>query len=94
MDSADYQKKKSAKTLLLQNSHSHTLKAGVGQTSNNSISKKSASVNTFSKNNSNSSPHSDREHIDVYELLGKTDVLQKRNEALKKDVENLKELVL
>lgn len=40
MDKADYQKKKLAKTLLMKNNLSHTPKARVGQTSNNSIPQK------------------------------------------------------
>ena len=42
MDSADYQKKKSAKTLLMQNANSKTSKTQVGQTSNDSISDSTA----------------------------------------------------
>ena len=38
MDKADYKKKKSAETLLMQNAPAHTLEAGVGQTSTNIIS--------------------------------------------------------
>ena len=41
MDKANYQKKKLAKTLLMKNNLSHTPKARVGQTSNNSIPQKS-----------------------------------------------------
>ncbi len=44
MDSADYQKKKSAETLLMQNAPAHTPKTQVGQTSVNSISENVDSV--------------------------------------------------
>jgi hypothetical protein len=44
MDSADYQKKKSAKTLLMQNSLSHTPEVRVGRTSVNSIAEETESV--------------------------------------------------
>jgi len=44
MDSADYQKKKAAETLLMQNNLSHTPEARVGQPSVNSISENTNSV--------------------------------------------------
>ncbi len=49
MDSADYQKKKSAKTLLMQKNFSNTSETQVGQTSIDSISQDSDSVNTKDK---------------------------------------------
>ena len=44
MDSADYQKKKSAETLLMQNAHSNTSKTQVGQTSIDSLPQSPNSV--------------------------------------------------
>ena len=44
MDSADYQKKKSAKTLLMQNANSNTSETQVGQTSTDSIYQKTETV--------------------------------------------------
>ena len=44
MDSADYQKKKAAETLLMQNAYSNTSKTQVGQPSNNSIAQSPNSV--------------------------------------------------
>ncbi len=53
MDSVDYQKKRSAETLLMQNASAHTLKAGVGQTSsNNSIPQEKENVNKKISTNS------------------------------------------
>ena len=48
MDKADYKKKKSAETLLMQNAPAHTLEAGVGQTSNNIISNSTENVKEYS----------------------------------------------
>ena len=46
MDNADYQKKKDAETLLMQNAHSNTSKTQVGQPSNNSITDFTEKVNS------------------------------------------------
>ena len=46
MDNADYQKKKSAETLLMQNASSNTSKTQVGQTSDNIISENTEFVNS------------------------------------------------
>ena len=48
LNRADYQKKKSAETLLMQNTSAHTPKAGVGQTSSTSISQHSENINSKS----------------------------------------------
>ncbi len=48
LNRADYQKKKSAETLLMQNASAHTPKAGVGQTSTNIISQHSENINSKS----------------------------------------------
>lgn len=54
LNRADYENKRSAETLLMQNASAHTPKAGVGQTSsNNSISQVKENVNK--KNSTNSS---------------------------------------
>ena len=47
MDGADYQKKRSAETMLMQNAHSNTSKTLVGQTSDEIISHPNEKVNTF-----------------------------------------------
>lgn len=54
LNRADYENKRSAETLLMQNASAHTLKAGVGQTSsNNSIPQEKENVNKkFSTNSS------------------------------------------
>ena len=49
MESGDYKKKKSAKTLLMQDSLSHTPKVRAGQTSDITIPQESNDVNTFSE---------------------------------------------
>lgn len=55
MDSADYQKKKSAKTLLMQNANSNTSETQAGQTSTNIVSQDSDSVKRkFSERNPDS----------------------------------------
>jgi uncharacterized protein (UPF0335 family) len=55
MDSGDYIKKKSAETLMLQNATPPTLKAGVGQTSDNTISQDSEVVKQYSENSQKNS---------------------------------------
>ncbi len=50
LDNADYQKKKSAETLLMQNAHSKTPKAQVGQTSVDSISQTTEKSNASDEN--------------------------------------------
>ena len=49
LNKEDYQKKKSAETLLMQNAPAHTPKVQVGKTSNNSITEKSEIVNSNNK---------------------------------------------
>lgn len=49
LESGDYKKRKSAETLLMQNAPAHTLKAGVGQTSIDSITKTSDKVKKIQK---------------------------------------------
>lgn len=46
LNRADYQKKRSAETLLMRNTSAHTLEAGVGQTSDNIIPQTPEKVNT------------------------------------------------
>ena len=50
MDSAEYQKKKSARTLLMQNAPAYTPEVQVSQTSNNSIPENPENVNTNERN--------------------------------------------
>ena len=50
MDSAEYQKKKSARTLLMQNAPAYTPEVQVSQTSNNSIPENSENVNINERN--------------------------------------------
>lgn len=54
MDSAEYQKKKSAKTLLMQNAPAYTPEVQVSQTSNNSILENSGNVNSNERNSKKS----------------------------------------
>ncbi len=59
LESGDYKKRKSAETLLMQNAPAHTLKAGVGQTSIDSVSPSTEKVNKIQK--------SDRVYLDAVE---------------------------
>lgn len=80
MDKASYQKKKSAKTPLVQNAPAHTPKARVSQTSTVSLSQPNVEV---------------KEKLSTRDPLQEdaANALKKENEALKEDVTRLKELV-
>lgn len=93
MDSGDYQKKKSAETLLLQKATTHTSKTQVSQTSDKIVSEKDKSV----KQNSNISENSQKLSERDPELAEQRDkinkVLEKENAELREDNQYLKELV-
>lgn len=65
IDIADYQKKKAAETLLMQNASAHTSKTQVGQPSTNSISQKS---DLSTGNIKNSDRVSSEEQIKISEV--------------------------
>ena len=89
LESGAYQKKKSAKTLPMQNAPAHTLKAGVGQTSTNSISQlpqKNNLQNSTSSNNTSSFSelHSDRGNLTTRSVLMEMDTKQVKNDIAQK----------
>ncbi len=87
MDSADYQKKKSAETMLMQNAHSNTSETKVGQTSIDSISQKSdLSSNEDEKSFSDRDPDAVSERQALLEALEST----AKNEAEKELLANYK----
>lgn len=96
LDSVSYQKKKSANTLLMQNAHSKTPVAQVGQTSVSIVSQKNADVNDQIKENSENvseNEYSDRDPIDIEQYKKVNRQLEKETAKLKEDVNDLKELV-